>query len=159
MADTTSFTIGAQARCPDGVCGAVTKVVVDPVAQIVTHLVIEPPTGEEGGRLVPLELVESTNGEVHLACTIEEFEKLETAEESQFIARSSGHGNYAPLQAMSWPFYTIGVGVSEGAWRVPSHSMPLPWARLRCVAATMCMRSTARSVEFKDWLSNRSITM
>jgi hypothetical protein len=114
MPDTTSFTIGAQARCPDGVCGALTKVVVDPVARIVTHLVIEPPSGEQGGRLVPLELVESTNGEVHLACTIEEFKKLETAEESQFIAGSSGHGNYAPLQAMSWPFYTIGGGVSEG---------------------------------------------
>ena len=127
MADTTSFAIGAQATGSDGVCGTVTKVVVDPVAQIVTHLVVEPPHGEEAGRLVPLELAESTNGEMHLACTIEEFNQLEIAEESQFIAGSSGHGNYAPLQAMSWPFYTIGGGVSEGgvARAVTFNAFPL----------------------------------
>ncbi len=30
MTQTTQFTIGAEARCSDGVCGEVTRVVVDP---------------------------------------------------------------------------------------------------------------------------------
>jgi len=34
----TSFVIGAGARCVDGVCGKVIRVVVDPVARAVTHL-------------------------------------------------------------------------------------------------------------------------
>ncbi len=34
----TPFTIGADARCSDGVCGKVTRVIVDPVKRAVTHL-------------------------------------------------------------------------------------------------------------------------
>ncbi|MFI5067468.1 MAG: hypothetical protein ACHP9Z_26285 [Streptosporangiales bacterium] len=47
MAGTTRFTIGADARCSDGVCGEVSRVVVDPVARAVTHLVVEP-KGRQG---------------------------------------------------------------------------------------------------------------
>ena len=36
MAGTTPFTIGADAICADGVCGKLTGVVFDPVAQAVT---------------------------------------------------------------------------------------------------------------------------
>ena len=54
MADTT-FTIGAAAACSDGPCGAVSRVVVDPVARELTHLVIEPEHRSGLGRLVPLE--------------------------------------------------------------------------------------------------------
>ena len=38
----TQFTIGAEASCTDGVCGEMTRVVIDPIAETVTHLVIEP---------------------------------------------------------------------------------------------------------------------
>ena len=38
----TPFRIGADAVCADGVCGKVTRVVVDPVARAVTHLVVQP---------------------------------------------------------------------------------------------------------------------
>jgi hypothetical protein len=64
MADTTPFTIGADARCTDGVCGEVSRVVVDPVARAVTHLVVEPKGREGLGRLVPLDLVDVTRGEI-----------------------------------------------------------------------------------------------
>ena len=42
MAETTPFTIGAGADCTDGVCGEVGRVVADPVAWPVTHLVAQP---------------------------------------------------------------------------------------------------------------------
>ena len=48
MADTTSFTIGADAICTDGVCGEVRRVVVNPVARAVTHLVVD--EGPPGAR-------------------------------------------------------------------------------------------------------------
>ena len=57
MPEPTQFTIGTEVSCTDGPCGAVTKVVVNPVAQTVTHLVVEPKHRAGLGRLVPLHLV------------------------------------------------------------------------------------------------------
>jgi hypothetical protein len=45
--DKPLFTIGARAKCRDGECGEVIRVVIDPVARAVTHLVIEPHTAKD----------------------------------------------------------------------------------------------------------------
>ena len=52
MADAT-FTIGAAAVCSDGPCGAVSRVVVDPVARELTHLVVEPRAPQRPGPARP----------------------------------------------------------------------------------------------------------
>jgi sporulation protein YlmC with PRC-barrel domain len=108
------FTIGTEARCSDGVCGEVSRVVVDPVARTLTHLVVEP-MGREGlGRLVPLDLVDATADEVRLSCTIAEFEKLDSAEETQFVPGSGGYAAYGREQVVSWPYYGLaGTGGAE----------------------------------------------
>ena len=41
MAAEVQYTIGAGAICTDGRCGQVTRVVVDPIARVVTDLVVE----------------------------------------------------------------------------------------------------------------------
>ena len=46
MAETTRFVIGAEVSCSDGACGRVRRVVVDPVAEAVTHLVAGPEESE-----------------------------------------------------------------------------------------------------------------
>ena len=73
MADTT-FTIGAAATCSDGPCGAVSRVVVDPVARELTHLVVEPEHRSGLGRLVPLDMVEADGDGVRLRYTLAEFD-------------------------------------------------------------------------------------
>jgi sporulation protein YlmC with PRC-barrel domain len=65
--------------------------VIDPATDTVTHLVIQPGHRREAGRLVPLDLVESTVGEVRLRCTRAEFDKLEPAEERD-LAEGVGSG-------------------------------------------------------------------
>jgi sporulation protein YlmC with PRC-barrel domain len=85
-------------------------VVVDPVARVVTHLVVEPKHRQGLGRLVPLDLVDATTGEIRLRCTMAEFEKLGSAEETQFIPGSSGYAAYGPAQVLSWPYYGLGLG-------------------------------------------------
>ena len=85
MAEAASFTIGADASCTDGVCGEVTRVVVDPVARAVTHLVVEPKHREGFARLVPLDLVDAAAGGIRLRCTLAEFDALDPAEETQFV--------------------------------------------------------------------------
>ncbi len=114
MAETTQFTIGADATCADGVCGEVSRVVVDPVARAVTHLVVEPKHRRGLGRLVPLDLVDASAGEVRLRCTMAAFEELDAAEETQFLPGSSGVGGYDEEQALSWPYFGMGMGGLSG---------------------------------------------
>ena len=111
MAETTPFTIGAEVSCSDGACGVVRRVVVDPVARAVTHLVVEPKHRLDLAKLVPLDLVDASEGQVRLSCTTAEFEQLDDAEESQFIPGAGGVPAYGPDQALSWPYYGLGPGV------------------------------------------------
>jgi sporulation protein YlmC with PRC-barrel domain len=114
MAEATSFTIGAGASCTDGVCGEVSRVVVDPVARAVTHLVVEPARWRGSARLVPLDLVGATTGEIRLRCTLADFEKLAPAEETQFLPGTPGYPGYDPEQVLSMPYYGIGMGMGGG---------------------------------------------
>lgn len=126
MAEPTQFTIGADASCTDGVCGEVSRVVVDPVARAVTHLVVEPKHREGLGRLVPLDLVDATTDEIRLRCTLADFEKLDHAEETQFLAGSTGVAGYGPGQALSWPYYGLGMGTAIGNAPEPVISDTIP---------------------------------
>jgi sporulation protein YlmC with PRC-barrel domain len=112
MAETTPFTIGADASCSDGVCGEVSRVVVDPVARAVTHLVVEPKGRQGLGRLVPLDLVEIAGGQVRLRCSRAEFEQLDSAEETQFLPGTRGYEDYGPEQVLSWPWASLGGAAS-----------------------------------------------
>ena len=115
MDRTTPIMIGAGARCTDGVCGEVTRVVVDPVAHAVTHLVVEQ-AGRQGlGRLVPLDLVDATDGEIRLRCTLAEFDSLDAAEDTQFVPGTRGYAAYGPDQVLSWPYSSLtGTAGVEG---------------------------------------------
>jgi hypothetical protein len=113
MAGTTDFVIGANVSCSDGLCGKVTRVVINPVAQTVTHLVIEPEHRQGLGRLVPLDLVTGEAEDLRLDCTIAEFQQLDSAEDTQFIPGSSGYAAYGPDQVVAWPYYGLGGGVGD----------------------------------------------
>jgi sporulation protein YlmC with PRC-barrel domain len=108
MAETTQFTIGADVSCTDGICGEVRRVVVDPVARAVTHLVVEPKHRQGLGRLVPLDLVDAADGEIRLRCTMAEFDKLGPAEETEFLPGTGAYADYGPGQVLSWPYYELG---------------------------------------------------
>ena len=87
MAGTTPFTIGADVSCTDGVCGKVIRLVIDPAARAITHLVVD---RDYQGRLVPLSLVDvdATTGTIRLRCTIAEFENLDPADKT--VLQDSG---------------------------------------------------------------------
>jgi sporulation protein YlmC with PRC-barrel domain len=110
MTEATQFTIGAEVSCSDGVCGEVSRVVVDPVARALTHLVVHPKHGGGLDRLVPLDLVDAATGEVRLRCTSAEFDKLDAAEETWFLPGGRGYTGYDEGQALSWPYYGMGMG-------------------------------------------------
>jgi hypothetical protein len=109
VAETEPFTIGAEASCTDGECGHLTRVIVDPVARALTHLVIKPPHGRGQGRLVPVELAAAEPGTVRLRCTRAEFDQLDPAEETEFLPGIYGYGPYGPAEASAWPYYGLGT--------------------------------------------------
>ena len=88
----TEFAIGATASCSDGVCGEVSRMIVDPATRTVTHLAIEPKHRREPGRLVPIDLVDTTTGEIRLRCTLAEFDALDPAEENELVEDIGGMG-------------------------------------------------------------------
>jgi sporulation protein YlmC with PRC-barrel domain len=108
--DTTRFTMGTGVRCTDGECGALRRVVVDPVARTLTHLVVEPGHRERDGHLVPIGLVSSAGPEIELSCPLAEFETLEAAQELRFVPGARGEWDYEQEDLLSWPYYGLGVG-------------------------------------------------
>lgn len=121
------FAIGATVDCSDGNCGKVTRVVIDPLARALTHLVVEPKHSRGLGRLVPLGLIDPTTTDIQLCCTVAEFNELDAAEETHFLPSSNSYSDYAEGAALLWPHYGLGVGIGG----VPEASMgpaagPLP---------------------------------
>jgi len=115
MAEET-FTIGSEVSCTDGMAGELTRVVFDPVASELTHLVVEPEGRVGLARLVPIDLVDEdagaggAAGQVRLGCTVAEFAELDPAEETQFVPGTQGYEAYGPQQVLSWPYSTAGGG-------------------------------------------------
>jgi len=105
MAEETEFAMGATASCVDGPGGKVSRVIIDPATETVTHLVIEPKHRLGVGRLVPLDLVDTAAGDIRLRCTVEEFGTLEPAQETELIDDITG-GLNAPMGTIS-PVQTI----------------------------------------------------
>jgi sporulation protein YlmC with PRC-barrel domain len=79
------FRIGADASCTDGACGQVSRVIVNPVAREVTHLAVDPKHRRGPGRLVPVDLVDTTTGQIQLRCTLAEFQTLQPAEVTESV--------------------------------------------------------------------------
>jgi sporulation protein YlmC with PRC-barrel domain len=87
----TEFTLGTDARCSDGLCGKLTRLIVDPDTQAVTHLVIGQEHRGARGRIVPIGLVDDAAGEIKIRCSKAELDELEPAEESDLLP---GDGRY-----------------------------------------------------------------
>lgn len=134
MTTVTQLILGDQASCEGQSCGVVRRLIVDPVAETVTHLVIDPKHGSRHGRVVPLDLCEVTPRGVELRCSTAAFEDLPAAEETEFLPAEDG---YTSEEALTWPYYShasgasgasggLGGGGGEKAYRAVTHdTVPL----------------------------------
>lgn len=145
MSDTTEYDIGSRVRCSDGDCGELKRVVVDPVAIAITHLIVEPKHRRGTGHLVPIGLVASAAGEIELRCTTIEFAALDDAEEIQFVPAGSGLWGYEQDQMLSLPYYGLsgvgmggmgvgamgGMGMGSGPHAITSDRIPVGEVQVR----------------------------
>jgi hypothetical protein len=114
MSENTEFAIGSEVVCSDGACGELMRVVVNPVARVLTHLVVERRFQQGTGRLVPIDLVETAAHEVRLRCSMSEFEALEEAEEKHLVQGAPGQWGYGQGQMLSLPYFPLGMGMGMG---------------------------------------------
>jgi hypothetical protein len=117
MAEAEPFAIGAAVSCSDGPCGNLVKVVVDPVARAVTHVVVEPEHRSGLARLVALHLIEpGTDAEaIRLRIALDEFEELPHAEETYFLPGGSGESAYEAHELYYWPYFGLTGGIQPYA--------------------------------------------
>jgi sporulation protein YlmC with PRC-barrel domain len=107
-------------------------VVVDPIARVVTHLVVEPKHRQGLGRLVPLDLVDEVSpGEIRLHCTTAEFERLDHAEETQFLPGSGGHADYRAGEALSQPYFGLSGVIGDVPQAMTYDTLPLDEVAVR----------------------------
>ena len=92
------FRIGADVSCTDGACGQVSRIIVNPATREVTHLAVDPRHRHGPGRLVPVDLVDATAGQIRLRCTLAEFQALRAAQETESVRDldPTGHGHGHP---------------------------------------------------------------
>jgi len=110
------FSIGAEVLASDdGVCGELSRVIIDPVAQSLTHLVVVPKHHGGLGRMVPVELIEASGDQIRLRCTAAQFRELDDAQDVQVLPASSNVWGYGSGQALAWPYYGLGMGGGMGA--------------------------------------------
>jgi len=124
--------MGARVLATDGDCGELVRVIVNPVAQTLTHLVVHPRHHGGDNRLVPIDLVESVDEEhVRLRSTVAHFLALDDAEDAQFLPADTdvlGYGQHALL----WPYYSIAISPRHDHHeRIASDRVPLGEVEVR----------------------------
>jgi len=114
------FRLGAEVRCADGDCGRLSRLVISPGDDAVTHLVVEPAHGEDPGRVVPLGLVDAGGADVRLHCTKAEFQRLDPAETIIFPGDEDFERHTDRWEPDTlWPYYAPPGGLLPGAPGTP----------------------------------------
>jgi sporulation protein YlmC with PRC-barrel domain len=111
----TQFMLGGKARCADGPCGEVGRMIIDPAGGTVTHLVVTAKQRHQPGRLVPVDLVDAQADEITLRCTIAEFGQLDPAEETELVEGEEA----GPASAPPKPATMTSAGAMALNYRMP----------------------------------------
>ena len=98
--------VNAELRSSDGPYGRSVCLIVDPVQNIVTHLVVQEDEYPQTQRLVPIDLAEiAAPGQVNLRCTTDQLKKMDSFVDTEFIPSDPA---ISPI--MVWPFVEPAMG-------------------------------------------------
>ena len=131
MSDCIQLILGAETFCSDGACGEVTRVVLDPQARMVSHLVVEPKHRQGLGRLVSLALIDFSSAGILLKCTSAEFDTLDHAEETQFLPGTGGRAAYVAGRPLPEPYEGLVDVIGEVPQAVTYDTIPRGEVELR----------------------------
>jgi sporulation protein YlmC with PRC-barrel domain len=97
--------VHAEVQCVDGLAGHSVAVILHPVSQRVTHLVVSEKEFPHTERLVPVDLViGSTPYQIRLRCTKDELLAMESFIETEFVMGTEPHSVYSLEEYRLWPY-------------------------------------------------------
>jgi len=101
---TTELRLNAQVVCADGPAGHLTDVILDPISDQVTHLVVEVKGFGRPQHLVPVTLVQATSTrEVRLHCSRAELRQTEFFTETEPIPLDPSTAALMVDDTLAWP--------------------------------------------------------
>jgi hypothetical protein len=101
--------LGAEIKCADRVCGRSAYLVVNPITDAITHVVVRSAQWPHAEYLVPLDLVlETSPEEIQLRCTAAELEKTEPFVSTEFIEEELPDLDIAVPPYFYWPYVAYG---------------------------------------------------
>jgi hypothetical protein len=97
--------INVTVECVDGTAGRSSAIILNPITDQVTHLVVRERGLFGKERLIPVELVEeSTPQRIRLRCTKDELATMQPFISTEFLPVPPGFGPYPGEGAMLWPY-------------------------------------------------------
>jgi sporulation protein YlmC with PRC-barrel domain len=97
--------LNVDVHCVDGRCGRSTYIILNPVTERLTHLVVKEQWPSRVERLVPIDWVAITTRDVIvLNKAREEFTQLEEFTQTEFVYRDVPHLTSDPKVTMFWPY-------------------------------------------------------
>ena len=121
--------LNVQVECTDGVCGRSEYVLINPIIDQVTHLVVKEDSSPIAEYIVPVGVVSNTTAEtIQLRCSKAELEKMDPFIKTTFVEKPVadkyalyGGGGYNWGAYYSWPY----VG-SISTMSVPEEHLQIP---------------------------------
>jgi hypothetical protein len=125
--------LNAQVECTDGVCGRSAYVLINPVTDQVTHLVVKEDSSPNTEYIVPVEIVTGTIADtIQLSCSKAELEKMDPFIKTEFVEEKApdryinySGGMYSAGSYYYMPYVTPGMTV-----QVPVEIRQIPLGEL-----------------------------
>jgi hypothetical protein len=122
--------LDAQVECTDGVGGSSVYVLINPVIENVTHLVVRADSSPHAEYIVPVDLISATvAGSIQLRCSKAELEKMDPFIQKSFIQEKVpdyvGNQENGMGGSFYWPYVVPDVTVYESVenQQIPDHEM------------------------------------
>jgi sporulation protein YlmC with PRC-barrel domain len=134
-----AYKIGNEVACTDEQCGSLVRVIVNPVARTITHLVVEPNHSPDSARLVPVGLVDADSvaiaDTIRLTCDHAGFEALERAQTEDYLPGEQDALGYQADQTLRLPYFPYGGAVfpAPGPGNIGGEMVPPAAAEPRVV--------------------------
>ena len=123
--------LNAQVECTDGICGHSVYVLINPVTEEVTHLVVKEDTSPNTEYIVPLDMVaKTTTDTIWLNCTKAELEKMEPFIKTTFIQEKMPTMNFGYMGGGMGTYFYLPYITAKTTMQVPVEREQLPLGEL-----------------------------